>query len=66
MNDRLLKLENIVSYQDNTIKQLNDVIIEQTNRINKIEKTIDTIVSWIQENKEGPGSDFPVQRPPHY
>ncbi len=67
-NDRLIDIETKIAFQEQTIKELNDVVYEQQNQIDKLSATCDALVKRIMEMADtGMGSDAPAnERPPHY
>jgi SlyX protein len=66
--ERLIDIETKIAYQEMTIKDLNDVICEQQQEIEKLGSICDTLVKQISELSEfGLGIDAPAnEKPPHY
>ena len=65
INRRLQVLEEMFEYQDQTIDDLNDVIIEQQNQINSLENQflrLQELLTALQDSAPA-GEDSP---PPHY
>ncbi len=62
-DDRLKDLEMKVTYQDDVIETLNQVVIE-------LRATVDVMAKRIQEldqaNADGTSGALPHERPPHY
>ena len=64
---RINELETKIAYQEHTIQELNDVIYEQQQQIDRIEIMCKHLMDRIQTlsdsgTNEQPGND----RPPHY
>ena len=66
VNDRISQLESIVAHQENTLRELNAVVVEQADAITKLQKALQTITNWIQSEKERQSNLMPVDKPPHY
>lgn len=69
--DRIDELEIKLSFQDDTIEALNDVITEQDKRIKLLEDAVRQLYNEVKEkgdqNSAGIESFDPAQeRPPHY
>lgn len=66
--DRLIEMETRFAYQEKTIKELNDVIIEQQKAIDKLEAGFAKLTEGFgQLSQVLPGSDGPAdEKPPHY
>jgi len=64
VDEKLVDLEVRLSFQEDTIDQLNDVILFQNKKIGNLERQIKMIVSKLNSAE----SDETVydQRPPHY
>ena len=65
INRRLQVLEEMFEYQDQTIDDLNDVLIEQQNQINSLENQLlrlQELLTTLQDSAPA-GEDSP---PPHY
>jgi SlyX protein len=65
--DRIIELETKLSYQEDTITQLNDVVCRQQNQIDEINKKCELLFSSTRALTEKlsvePGE---VDKPPHY
>jgi SlyX protein len=66
--DRLKEIETKIAFQEKTIKDLNDVIYEQQQEIERISFMVNTLVKQLKEVSEFvPGSAAPAdEQPPHY
>ncbi len=64
---RLDTIETKIAYQEQTISELNSVIIEQQKTIDRLEKTLKTVTDKIREIADSAGSDKGTNsKPPHY
>ncbi|MCP3940184.1 MAG: SlyX family protein [Desulfobacteraceae bacterium] len=66
--ERLVKIEMKIAFQEQTIKDLNDVIYEQQNEINRLSTICDVLVKQGREFSEFTSRvDAPAnEKPPHY
>jgi len=66
--ERLVEIETKIAFQEQTIKDLNDVLYEQQQEIERLGSTCDALVKRFKELSEfTPGIDAPVnEKPPHY
>ncbi len=60
---RLIDLETKISYQDQTIEDLHEVIYKQQQQILQLEKAID---NFQKQMKSGDNEIRPNEKPPHY
>ena len=59
--ERLVKIETQLAFQEQTIKDLNDVLYAQQQAIDRLAKRIEELLESI------PGIDAPTnEKPPHY
>ncbi len=65
---RLEALESKVAFQEDTIQQLNDVIIEQDGRIHALETSLRLVLENLRDL--GTGTELEIDKqddpPPHY
>ena len=61
--DRLTELEIKVTYQDETIKALHEVVLELRHEVEHLKARFDAAE---KETSEVPASSMPQERPPHY
>jgi len=66
--ERLVKIETKIAYQEKLIKDLNDVICEQQQEIERIGSICDALVKRVKEiSGLSMGIDAPAnEKPPHY
>lgn len=60
---RLIDLETKISYQDQTIEDLHEVIYKQQQQILHLEKSLDNLQ---RQMKSGDNEIRPNEKPPHY
>ncbi|AHC14126.1 SlyX family protein [Salinispira pacifica] len=67
MEERLEALETKISYMENSIAELNDVLVDQQRSLDAHTKKIDSLIHLFRELKETGGEDSPHDsKPPHY
>ncbi len=66
--ERLVIIETKIAFQEQTIKDLSDVLYEQQQEVERLRSTCDALVKRIKELSElTPGIDAPAnEKPPHY
>lgn len=66
--DRLVKIETKIAFQEKTIKDLNDVIYEQQQEIDRLSAICDELVKQVKElSGLTAGIHAPAnETPPHY
>ena len=66
--ERLVKIETKIAYHEQTIKDLNEVVYEQQQEIERLGSICDILVKRIKEFGElTPGNVAPAnEKPPHY
>jgi len=66
--ERLVEIETKIAFQEQTIKDLNDVLCEQQQEIERLGSIYDALVKRVKELSEfTPGMDAPAnEKPPHY
>lgn len=65
-DDRVELLEGVVSHQQRTIDELNDVVIAQGKEIAELRKKLETLISRFLAVEEAVQPDIPVDKPPHW
>jgi SlyX protein len=66
--ERLVEIETKIAFQEQTIEDLNDVLYEQQQEIERLGSICDALVKRVKELSEfTPGIDAPAnEKPPHY
>ena len=66
--DRLVEIETKIAYHEQALKDLNEVVYEQQQEIEKLGKICDTLVKRVKDFAEiVPGVGAPAnEKPPHY
>ena len=66
--ERLMDIEIKLSYQDKTIKDLNDVVCEQQKEIEKLNSICENLINTNKEYAQVvSGTNAPAnEKPPHY
>ncbi|MBN4081963.1 SlyX family protein [Beggiatoa alba] len=65
--NRLIDIETRISYQEDTLQQLNDVVINQQRRISQLEDLIKSLAERYQNlQTTGQTLDMSDEKPPHY
>lgn len=62
---RLVDIETKLAFQEDTIKQLNDVVYEQQKQFDQLDKLCKHIIKQLREGDENE-LDVIDQKPPHY
>lgn len=60
---RLIALETKLAYQEKTIAELNEVIIDQNRTIAELQRRLTLVEGQLQAES---GRELPHERPPHY
>ncbi|MDY0220241.1 MAG: SlyX family protein [Desulfobacterium sp.] len=65
---RLVDIETKIAFQEKSLKELNDVIYEQQQEVDRLNSICDLLVKRVQDLSDFiPGSDGPAnEKPPHY
>ena len=65
--DRLVDIETKIAYQENTIKELNDVVCKQQEEIAQLQKTCKLLFNQLKTVSVEPSGNNPKDEiPPHY
>lgn len=64
--DRFTDIETRLTHLDDTVEQLNNIIIEQQKTISRLEKSLKNVVDEHVEMKEQMAPDVVDTPPPHY
>ncbi len=64
--DRLIEIESRIAFQENTIKELNDVVCEQQNKIDELNMTCRQLVDQLKKSSGISSGTLADDKPPHY
>ena len=62
--ERLLRIETKIAYQDQLIADLNDVIVDLNRTVSEYRKRLDAVERAFRSELER--RDMPNEKPPHY
>lgn len=62
--ERLLRIETKIAYQDKLIADLNDVIVDLNRTVSEYRKRLDAVERAFRSELER--RDMPNEKPPHY
>ncbi len=65
-SERLTAIEIKLSYMENFCKELQQVSVEHTNKIERLEKENKLLINKVKELSDNAEGDIPNRRPPHY
>ncbi len=65
-DQRLVEIESKLAYQEQAIKDLNEVVLEQQKQIDKLEETCKYLMDRRSEAPETSGLNIIDEKPPHY
>lgn len=63
---RIEELETKISFQDFSIDELNQAIIQQQDDINKLKRIIEGVVSQVEKIGDASPNSAQMELPPHY
>ena len=66
MEERMLDMETKMAYQENTIKELSDIIYEQQKKIDLLEEKIGLLIDQFKGIADSSGGEIRNDKPPHY
>ena len=68
MSEKLIELEEKITYLDHTIEELNKVVFRQMQKIDELEEMIKHLSTQIEQLKDDSkgGTQVVNDRPPHY
>lgn len=66
MEDRIERLESIVSLQERTIEQLDDVVTDQQRQIDELERKLMLLGQRLRDMQTDDDPEGPEPPPPHY
>ena len=65
-NERLTAIEMKLAYMEDFVNQIQNVAVEQTKTIDKLQKEIKLMSDKIREMSDAVEGDIPNRKPPHY
>ena len=65
-NERLTAIEMKLSYMEDFVNQIQNVAVEQTKTIDRLQKEIKLMSDKIRELSDTAEGDIPNRKPPHY
>ncbi len=65
-NERLTAIEMKLAYMEDFVNQIQNVAVEQTKTIDKLQKEIKLMSDKIREMSDAAEGDIPNRKPPHY
>ena len=65
-NDRITAIEMKLAYMEDFVNQIQNVAVEQTKTIDKLQKEIKMMSDKIREMSDAAEGDIPNRKPPHY
>ena len=65
-DERFEAFESKLAFQEDTIQQLNDALVEQQLRIDHLEASLRSLLEQAEDGPELPGLTPEDERPPHY
>ena len=65
-NERLTAIEMKLAYMEDFVNQIQNVAVEQTKTIDKLQKEIKMMSDKIREMSDEAEGDIPNRKPPHY
>ena len=66
LQDEIIKLETKLAYMEDFLNQLQEVTVEHTNLIEKLEKENKILSQKVCDMAEQLDGDIPNRKPPHY
>lgn len=66
LQDEIIKLETKLAYMEDYLNQLQEVTVEHTNLIEKLEKENKILSQKVSDMAEQLEGDIPNRKPPHY
>ena len=66
LQDEIIKLETKLAYMEDFLNQLQEVTVEHTNLIEKLEKENKLLSHKVSDMAEQLEGDIPNRKPPHY
>ena len=64
--DRITAIEMKLAYMEDFVNQIQNVAVEQTKTIDKLQKEIKLMSDKMREMSDAAEGDIPNRKPPHY
>jgi SlyX protein len=65
--ERLVKIETKITFQEDMIEELNKTVYQQQNKLDRLQAICESLVRHIESMEEGRNDGMPTnERPPHY
>jgi SlyX protein len=64
--ERIVDLEERLTYQQHLIDQLNEVVLTQSREIDRLGRELSGYVTAVERLAESVQGDLPHEKPPHY
>ncbi|MCP4714463.1 MAG: SlyX family protein [Deltaproteobacteria bacterium] len=66
-NSRLVEIETKIAYQENTLRELNEVVCNQQKQIDQLERTCNILLESVKALTKVSEKREPInEKPPHY
>jgi SlyX protein len=65
-DERIEAFETKLAFQDDTVQQLNDALVEQQSRIDQLELSLRALLKRLDESADDLRPPPDNERPPHY
>jgi uncharacterized coiled-coil protein SlyX len=65
-DQRLIALEEKLSYQQRQLEELNQVIVEQHAQVLQLSREVRVLTDTVKGILENGGENYPHEKPPHY
>ena len=66
LEERIIKLESMIAFQDHTIEQLNEVIYKQQQDLDGMLQKVKNVESLLKSQQPEEKRTLEEERPPHY
>lgn len=64
--DRFVDIEIKLAYQEDLVESLNQIVYQQSQRIDQLEALVGKLGEHIRNNSQSTPGMLPNERPPHY
>jgi SlyX protein len=67
LEERLIKIETKITFQEDLIEELNKTVYQQQNKLDRLQAICESLVRHIESMAEGRNDGITMnERPPHY